>query len=67
MQGSISNDQNFKMHFKTNGEPMKGLKHRGNVRPPCGPNQKPCSRVLYNLYSIHRRFIQTSVQNIAIV
>ncbi len=49
MQGSISNDQNWKIHSKPNGKPMKGLKHRGKVRPPCVPSQKPYSRVLYNL------------------
>ncbi len=49
MQGSISNDQNIKMHSETNGEPMKGLKHKGSVRPPCVPSQKPSSRILYNL------------------
>ncbi len=32
MQGSISNDQNFKMHSKTNGKPMKGLKHGGKSK-----------------------------------
>ncbi len=49
MQGSMSNDQNVKMHSKTNGKPMKGLKHRDNVQPPCGPSQNPRSRILYNL------------------
>ncbi len=49
MQGSISNDQNVKMHSKTNGDPMKGFKHKGSVRPPCVPSQKPSSCILYNL------------------
>ncbi len=59
MQSSISNNQNFKIHSKINRKPMKGLKHGSNVGPPAGPSQKPWSHILYNLYLIHGRFVQT--------